>query len=300
MAHTRYDVIIIGGSYAGLSAAMALGRSLRNVLVIDSGKPGNAPTPHSHNFLTQDGSTPVQLTTTARSQVEFYQTVTLLDDIAIAVKRQNDLFEVSMRSGKSFSGKKLILATGIKDQLPDIKGLTACWGKTVIHCPYCHGYEFNGQKTAIFANGETAMHYAMLVSNLTKDITLLTNGKPALSEDQINTLRKHSITVVETSISEILHEDGNVREVAFNDGSKLSFAAIYFRPDFIQSDIPLALGCELTEQGYIKIDAMQKSSVANVFACGDNSSMMRSVANAVATGNMTGAVINRELAAEQF
>jgi thioredoxin reductase len=300
MIQASYDVIIIGGSYAGLSAAMALGRSLRNVLVIDSGKPCNAPTPHSHNFLTHDGNTPSEIAATARRQVELYKTVTFLDGIAIATKQQNNLLEVIIRSGQSFTCKKLILATGIKDQLPDIEGLAACWGKTVIHCPYCHGYEYHGQRTAILANGETAMHYALLVSNLSKDLTILTNGKSDLSDEQRNKLNAHRIAVIETPVIQILHEAGNVREVVFNDSTRLSFTAIYFRPDFTQSEIPLTLGCELTEQGYIKIDSMQKTSVSNVFACGDNSSMMRAVANVVAAGNMTGAVVNRELAAEQF
>lgn len=300
MIQTSYDVIIIGGSYAGLSAAMALGRSLRKVLVIDSGKPCNATTPHSHNFLTHDGHTPAEIAATARRQVEFYQTVTFLDDIAIATKQNNDQFEVIIRSGKSFMCKKLILATGIKDQLPAIEGFGACWGKTVIHCPYCHGYEFHGQKTAILANGETAMHYALLVSNLSKDLTILTNGKPDLSDEQVCKLNTHGIALLETPVLEILHTDGNVQEVALDDGTKIPFTAIYFRPNFTQSEIPLALGCELTEQGYIKIDAMQKTSVKNVFACGDNSSMMRAVAGSVAAGNMTGAVVNRELASESF
>lgn len=300
MIQNSYEVIIIGGSYAGLSAAMALGRSLRNVLVIDSGKPCNAPTPHSHNFLTHDGDAPAEIAATAQRQVRFYKTITFLDETAIAVKQQNNSFDIIVRSGRSFSCKKLILATGIKDKFPDIPGLEACWGKTVIHCPYCHGYEYHGQKTAILANGETAMHYTILVSNLTKDLTVLTNGRSGLSEDQVNKMNTHGIAVVETSISGLLHEAGNVREVTFKDSSKLPFTAIYFRPDFSQSDIPIALGCELTEQGYIKVDTLQKTSVKNVFACGDNSSMIRAVANAVAAGNMTGAVVNRELAAERF
>lgn len=144
------------------------------------------------------------------------------------------------------------------------------------------------------------MHYALLVSNLTKDLTVLTNDRSDLSEEQHNKLKEHHTPVIETPIQQILHEDGNVREVVLKDGTKLSCTAVYFRPDFTQSDIALTLGCELTEQGYIKIDSMQKTSVSNVFACGDNSSMMRAVANAVATGNFAGAVINRELATESF
>lgn len=297
----QLDVIIIGGSYAGLSAAMSLGRSLRNVLVIDSGKPCNAPTPHSHNFLTQDGSSPAEINRVARKQVEQYKTVSFLDDLAVNGIRTTSGFEITSKSGETFNSKKLVFATGIKDQLPDIKGIKECWGKTVIHCPYCHGYEFHGQKTAILSNGENAIHYAQLVGNLTKELTILSNGKSDLTEEQLSKLRKHNIEVIENDVTEIIHNSGSVQHIALKDGSKLSFNAVYFRPPFIQhSDIPMALGCELTEQGHIKVDAMQKTTVDGVYACGDNSSPMRAVANAVSTGNFAGAVINKDLVAEVF
>jgi thioredoxin reductase len=298
---TEYHVIIIGGSYAGLSAAMSLGRSLRNVLVIDSGQPCNTPTPHSQNFLTQDGNTPTAISAIAHAQVESYKTVTFVDGLAIRATGKNKAFEVEVESSQIYHGKKLIFATGIKDQFPEIKGLKACWGKTVIHCPYCHGYEHQGVRTAILASGETAMHYALLVSNLTKDLTILTNGSATFSEEELAKLKTHHIPVIDTPVTEIAHTNGNVSEVAFRDGTKLPFQAIYFRPEFTQhTDLPMSLGCELTDQGYLKIDPMQKTNIDGVFACGDNSSMMRAVAHAVATGNFAGAVVNRELAAESF
>lgn len=300
-ALTKYDVIVVGGSYAGLSAAMSLGRSLRNVLVVDSGKPCNAPTPHSHNFLTQDGRTPAEIATIGKQQLESYKTVHFQNDIALTGKKISGGFELSMQSGKHVSARKLIFATGIKDQLPDIPGFSACWGRSVIHCPYCHGYEFHHKKTAILGSGETAMHYALLVRNLTDDLTVLTNGVADFSEEQLTKLRKHNIPVIGSEVAAIGHHNGQVYHVAFGNGNNIAFDAVYFRPPFIQhSDIPQALGCELTEQGYLKIDAVQKTSVDGVFACGDNSSMMRSVANAVATGNFAGAVVNRELATEEF
>jgi thioredoxin reductase len=296
-----FDVIIAGGSYAGLSAAMSLGRSRRNVLVIDSGKPCNAPTPHSHNFLTQDGSTPAAIATIGRQQVEKYPTITFKNNVAVAGSKQKNTFNITLENGDTVEGRKLIFATGIKDQLLPIKGFSECWGKTVIHCPYCHGYEFHSLKTAIFATGEAAMHYALLVRNLTKDLTVLTNGPHDFTQEQLDKLGKHHIPVIETEVTEIIHATGKVRGLRFNDGSELQFDAVYAKVPFVQhSDIPVSLGCELSEQGYIKIDAMQKTTVDGVFACGDNSSMMRAVANAVATGNFAGAVVNKELAGEEF
>ena len=296
-----FDVIIVGGSYAGLSAAMSLGRSRRNVLVIDSGKPCNASTPHSHNFLTQDGSAPADIARISKQQVEKYPTVKFQNGIAIAGSKQDNRFNITLENGEIVLGKKLIFATGIKDQLLPVKGFSECWGKSVIHCPYCHGYEFHSRRTAILATGEAAMHYALLVRNLTADLTMLTNGQNDLTQEQLDRLTKHRIPVIDTEVIEIIHTGGQVRSLKFNDGSELSFDAVYAKVPFVQhSDIPVSLGCELSEQGYIKIDAMQKTIIDGVFACGDNSSMMRAVANAVSTGNFTGAVVNKELAGEEF
>ncbi|RZM28279.1 MAG: NAD(P)/FAD-dependent oxidoreductase, partial [Pedobacter sp.] len=185
--------------------------------------------------------------------------------------------------------------------MPDIKGFAACWGISVIHCPYCHGYEFRGQKTGIMANGERAFHIASLVNNLTDELRILTSGKADFNDEQIIKLQKNNIKIIEKEIAEISHEHGHIKQVIFNDGSKQSFDAVYAAVPFIQhSDIPVALGCELTEQGHIKVDMLYKTSIANVFAGGDNTSPMRSVANAVAAGNMIGAVVNSEMTQERF
>jgi len=296
-----FDVIIVGGSYAGLSAAMALGRSLKQVLVLDSEKPCNAPTPHSHNFLTQDGSTPKEISTLARQQVAAYDTVQLLTDPATGATAAGGRFTVTTLSGMQFEGRKLILATGIKDQLPTINGLAECWGKSVIHCPYCHGYEYRNQQTGILANGPMAVHLAKLVHNLTKELVLLTNGTPQFTDAESGQLQRHSIPVIETGISAIEHSGGQVQRIAFKDGSALKLDALYARVPFVQhSDLPGLLGCALTEQGYIQTDAFQKTTVPGVFACGDAVSPMRSVASAVATGNLAGAMANNDLSEEAW
>lgn len=303
-----FEVIIIGGSYAGLSAAMALGRSLRHVLIIDSGLPCNRKTPHSHNFITQDGEKPSVIAEKAKAQVLKYGTVKFLNDFALSGKKTDNLpdgkaggFAITTQSNNEFTARKLIFATGIKDIMPSIKGVSECWGISVIHCPYCHGYEYRSQKTGIMANGERAFHIASLVNNLTDDITILTSGKADFSAEQINKLQKHHIKIIETKVSEIEHENGYLKNVVFKDGSKITFNAVYAGIPFTQhSDIPVSLGCELTEQGYIKVDTFQKTTIEGVFACGDNTAMMRSVANAIYSGNLTGAMVNKELTDEQF
>lgn len=296
-----FDVIIIGGSYAGLSAAMALGRSMRNVLIIDSGLPCNQQTPHSHNFITQDGEKPGIIAEKAKTQVLNYNTVKFLNGLAVSVKKTKSGFTITMKQGTEYYAKKLVFATGIKDSMPDIVGFSECWGISIIHCPYCHGYEFRNTKTAIMANGEKAFHLASLVNNLTNDITILTMDKVNFNAEQLEKLSSHNIKIIETKVSEVEHEAGHVKKIVFNDGNKMAFDAMYAAIPFKQhSDIPVTLGCELTEQGYIKVNNFQETTIKGVFACGDNSGMMRSVANAVYSGNLTGAMINKVLTEEQF
>lgn len=296
-----FDVIIIGGSYAGLSAAMALGRSLKNVLIIDSGIPCNRQTPHSHNFITQDGEKPGVIADKAKAQVLKYDTVKFKNAFASSAQKTEEGFLVRTDASAEYSAKKLIFATGIKDIMPSIKGFAECWGISVVHCPYCHGYELRDRKTGIIANGERAVHLASLVRNLTRHVTILTSGKAEFNEDQLHKLSRNNVPIDETEITEIRHQDGHVRSVVFKSGEAVSFDAIYAAVPFTQhTDIPVSLGCELTENGYIKVDGSQKTTIPGVFACGDNSAMMRSVANAVYTGNLTGAMVNRELTEEQF
>ena len=297
----KFDVIIIGGSYAGLSAAMALGRSLRNVLIIDSGLPCNRQTPHSHNFITQDGEKPGVIAEKAKSQVLKYNSVKFLNDVAVSAKKNENGFILTTQKGEVIDAKKLVFATGIKDTMPNIKGFAECWGISVVHCPYCHGYEFRNKSTGIIANGVRGFHLASMVNNLTKDLTLLMNSKADFTEEQLEKLKKNEVEIIETTITEIEHKNGIVNHVFFSDGTQRPFDALYAALPFTQhSDIPASLGCELTELGYIKVSPFQETNISGVFACGDNSSMMRSVANAVYAGNLTGAVVNGRLVEENF
>jgi len=296
-----FDVIIVGGSYAGLSAGMALGRSLRKVLIIDNEKPCNIQTPHSHNFLTQDGKTPKEISTLAKEQVKKYDTVEFHNGLAIEGKKTENGFEITTKRGEIFNAKKIIFATGIVDEVPSIKGFWDCWGISLIHCPYCHGYEFKIKKTGIIANGERGFHIASLVNNLTDKLTILTRGKADFTEEQFQKLKQNNIDIIETEIEEIQHQKGYVEKLILSDGQELKFEAVYGAFPFHQhSDIPESLGCEITEMSHIKIDQFQKTNVAGLYVCGDNSSLMRSVANAVYTGNLAGAMVNAELTKESF
>lgn len=298
---TDFDVIIIGGSYAGLSAAMALGRSLRKVLILDAGKPCNEQTPHSHNFLTQDGETPAAISKKAKAQVSEYPTVQFFNDFALSGKKIENGFEIITKTGKTFNGKKLIFATGIKDVLPKIEGFAECWGITAIHCPYCHGYEVRKVKTGVLANGDGAFETAKLISNWTKELTIFTNGASELTTEQIQELNQRNIEVNEMSISSINHKNGYMESLNFSNGESETLKALYARVPFIQhSDIPTQLGCELNEHGYLSFDMFQKTSVPGVFAAGDNTTFMRSVAQAVYAGGAAGVGANMELINEKW
>lgn len=297
---TIFDVIIIGGSYSGLASAMALGRALRNILIIDSGKPCNKQTPHSHNFLTQDGNTPKQISETAKLQVQKYDTVKFYNGIAINATKEDFGFAVKTNSEEIFKAKKLIFATGLKDIFPKIEGFSECWGISILHCPYCHGYEVRNEETGIIANGEAGFEYARLISNWTKKLTIFTNGKSNFTKEQTEKLSSKNIQIIEKEILKVNHSEGKVESVEFADNSKAEVKAIYARPDFEQHcKIPIDLGCEINEQGLLKVDAFQKTTIKNIYACGDNCAM-RSLALAVSTGTMAGVVVNKELIEEEF
>lgn len=290
------DVIIIGGSYAGLAASMALGRALRKVYVIDSGLPCNRQTPHSHNFLTQDGETPAAIALQAKAQLGRYATVTLLQAKATAAAKTHDGFTVHTDTGEVFMARKLLFATGIRDIMPALPGFAACWGISVLHCPYCHGYEVRHTPIGVLANGEAGYEMAKLIRNWTKNLRLFTDGPAQLSTAQQNYLAAQNIPVVTQKVLEIAHANGQLQYLLLEDGSKVLLQAVFARPPFEQHcELPAQLGCSFTGNGLLQVDDFQQTTVPGVCAAGDNASPLRAVAMAVATGTKAGATINKAL-----
>lgn len=297
----KFDVIIIGGSYSGLAAAMALGRALKQVLVINSGEPCNAQTPYSHNFLTRDGSTPAGIAGVGKEQVEKYETVKFLNGFAFSGKKTDKGFEIMIETGETFQALKLIFATGIKDLMPAIEGFSECWGISAIHCPYCHGYEVRGTRTGILSNGDHAFELAKMISNWTPDLTLYTNDVSAITAGQTALLKENNIRIIEKQISKLEHLAGHIRHIVFTDGTKSSLNALYAPRPFIQHcTIPESLGCVMTQDGYIKTDPFQHTSIEGIYASGDNTSRARTIANAVAMGTAAGMAVSKKLIMEQF
>lgn len=294
---TLYDAVIIGGSNAGSSAAMSLARALKHVLIIDSGLPCNRQTPHSHNFITHDGWRPAEMHEIAKSEVLSYDTVQWLQGIVSGVTGSNNNFEVVVEGQNcTVRAKKLLFATGIKDLMLNIPGFAECWGISVIHCPYCHGYEYRGKATGILMNNEHAADFARFIQNWTPNLTLFTNGPSALTPVQKELTLSHNICIIETEITSINHTNGQLTQLSLADGSTHLLEALYARVPFEQHcRIPEQMGCKLTDQGYLEVTDQKRTTVPGIFAAGDNTSPMRSVAAAVGAGNLAGAMIAHEL-----
>ncbi|OJJ20606.1 pyridine nucleotide-disulfide oxidoreductase [marine bacterium AO1-C] len=299
--NTHFDVIIVGGSYSGLAAGMALGRALRKVLIIDSGKPCNRQTPHSHNFITQDGKTPQAIAELAKLQVQQYPTVSFFEGLAIQGAKTKDGFEIQTKSGKIFQAKQLIFASGIKDIFPDIEGFAQCWGISILHCPYCHGYEVRNKPTGILGNGELGFEFARFITNWTKDVTLYTNGPSTLTADQTTKLKNLNIKIEEAHIKRFIHEKGHLKHIQFKGRDTTAISVIYAKVPFVQHcGIPETLGCVLNEDGFLQVDPKQQTSVEGVYACGDNTTRMRTVANAVSMGTTAGMMSNKAFVLSNF
>jgi len=296
-----FDVIIIGGSYAGLSAALTLARATRKVLIIDSGKPCNWQTPHSHNFLTHDGDKPAEIATEAKAEVLKYPTVKMIAGKAIKASQKTGGFTIGLESGESFSARKLLIATGLKDVLPGIKGLAECWAISVIHCPYCHGYEVKDEPIGLMMNGDPAFDMAKNLYLWNKDLTLLTNGKSELTTEQTEKLKSKSIQIVEDEIIEFDHVNGNLGQVVFAGGEKLALTAVYARAEVEQHvDFDAQLNFELTDLKTIKVNEQQQTTATGVYAAGDCATLFRSLSVITAAGTMAAVMLNKEMISEDF
>ncbi|TCC96888.1 NAD(P)/FAD-dependent oxidoreductase [Pedobacter frigidisoli] len=296
-----FDVIIIGGSYAGLSAALALGRATRKVLIIDSGKPCNRQTPHSHNLLTHDGDQPAVISAEAKAEVLKYPTVKFFDGKAVSAVKIEDGFEISLENRDAFTARKILIATGLKDVLPEINGFKECWAISIIHCPYCHGYEVKDEKIGLMMNGDHAFEMAKNLNLWNKDLTILTNGRSTLTQEQTEKLKSKSIKIVEDEISEFVHSNGILQNVVFKSGQSLALNSIYARAEVEQQvDFDVQLGFELTELKTIKVDEWQQTTVKGVYAAGDCTTLFRSLSIIIAAGTMAAVMMNKEMISEDF
>ncbi|MCI2246187.1 NAD(P)/FAD-dependent oxidoreductase [Xanthomonas sp. PPL568] len=290
----HHDTIIIGGSYAGMAAALQLLRARRAVLVIDAGQRRNRTARHAHGFLGQDGVPPDVIAATARQQLDAYPTLAWLDAHALTATGSLDAFSVTTSDGGTHQGRRILLATGVADQLPAVDGLAERWGTAVFHCPYCHGYELDQGRIGIVGAGALSAHQAELLTEW-GHVTLLVNGALQLDEAARDRLTGRGVTIEEAAIDRI---EGHA-DVVLAGGRRLVFAGLFTAPRTAPSG-PLAeaMGClqEETPMGIqVRIDAEHRTSVAGVFACGDLAKAPHSLSLAVASGAMAGSQVHRSL-----
>lgn len=288
------DVIVIGGSYAGMAAALQLLRARRKVLVIDAGQRRNRSAGHSHGFLGQDGVDPARIWADSRKQLEAYPTLTWVEGSASKVDGHKDDFRVLTETGGSFTARRILFANGVIDQLPDVPGLAERWGRSAFHCPYCHGYELDQGRIGVIATGPMSLHQAQLIPEW-GSVTFLTNDALQLTHEEREGLGQRSVTIEETPIDRI---DGTA-EVILRDGRQLSFAGL-FTASQTRPATPLAeaVGCALEETpmgSQIQVGESNETSIPGIFACGDTARIPHSVSLAVGDGAWTGAQLHRSL-----
>lgn len=294
----RHDAIIIGGSFAGLSAALYIARARRSVCVIDTGSPRNRFAAHSHGFFAQDGSAPGAMLATARSQVAAYPTTTFIEGEAIGVASAPDGFSVELATGDVLEGARLVLAFGVSDVLPDIPGLAERWGHSVLHCPYCHGYEFSGQRLGVLHVSPMSLHQALLIAEW-GPTTLYLNGAAAPDDAALAQLQKRGVAIEPAPVT-ALHGDGQrLSSIELADGRMSHADALYLGPRTrLNSEIAEHLGCAMEEGPFgsiIRTDAQKMTTVPGVYAAGDITRGAHNVTWACADGVMAGVALHRSL-----
>ena len=294
-----FDAVVVGGGPAGLAAALALGRARRRVLVASCGPTRNAPAHAAHNVFTRDGTPPAELVRVGREQLAPYD-VEVRDVCAVDVRGEARYFVVSLAGGGEVRSRGIVLATGVRDVLPEIPGFAELWGSGVFHCPYCHGWEVAGRPLAIYARGEPALHLSKLLRGWTDDLVLFTDGDPALPAGDIERIRRSGIVVREEGVERLVGS-GGLEAVVLRGGEVVPRAGLFAAPaQELRSDLHVRLGCALTAQGRIEADPMGRTSVARVFVGGDAAPGMQSVSFAAATGMLAGAGLNFALLEEDF
>lgn len=289
-----HDVIVIGGSYAGMAAALQLLRARRKVLVIDAGQRRNRFAAESHGFLGQDGVDPAEIASKAREQLLAYPTLTWVEGLAERAEGEKNAFSVTTADGTRHDARRLLFATGVSDALPEIVGLSERWGKSVFHCPYCHGYELDQGRIGCIATGPISVHQAQLLPEW-GEVTLFLNGSFTPDAEQRADLEARGVTVEETLVAGLEGE----ADVRLADGRLLPFAGL-FTASRVSPATPIAehLGCIIEETPFgtqIQTDAMKETTITGAFACGDAARIPHSVTLAVGDGAWAGAQLHRSL-----
>jgi thioredoxin reductase len=288
METESYDVAIIGGGPAGLSAALVLGRARRRVVVVDAGTPRNAPAAHMQGFLSRDGMPPGDLLRAARAEVRGYGVEIVEDRVVDATAG----FALRLAAGRTVEARQVLLATGAADELPDVAGARERWGRDLLHCPYCHGWEVRDQPIGVLGSVE----HAHLLRQWTDDVILFTHTAAVTAEERA-TLQARGIAIVDGTVERLVVSDDHLRAIQLADGRTVARAALFIRPALLaHADAPAAaLGCELLAGGLVRTDADGRTSVPGVWAAGNATNPRAQVITAAGEGSAVAIAINTEL-----
>jgi thioredoxin reductase len=298
----EYDVLIIGGGAAGLSAALVLTRARRRVAVVDSGEPRNAPAAHMQGFLGSDGLPPTELLAAGRKEVSGYGgrlisgTVTRIESLPSGDGLPQ--FDVSVDEGPPLRARRLVFATGLRDELPDIPGVRDRWGRDLLHCPYCHGHEVRDQPLGVLGGSTEAVTHAHLVRQWSDDVVFFSRGV-ALTGERREQLATRSIRVVDAAVTRLVVEADRLTGVELETGEVVPRTAVFVRPRFVPRDILLTgLGCTTDDNGWVRVDATGRTSVRGVWAAGNAVNPRAQVITAAGEGSTAAIAVNNDLVEE--
>jgi thioredoxin reductase len=289
-----YDVVVVGGGPAGLSAALVLARARRTVAVVDAGEPRNAPAAHLHGFLSRDGMPPHDLVAAGRAEVAGYGG-SLIDDTVVDVAPG---FHVRLAGGSSLHARRILVATGLRDELPDIPGVRERWGRDLLHCPYCHGYEVRDQPLGVLGGAPEAVQHALLVRQWSPDIVLFPHTD-AVGPAQRELLTARGIRIVEGAVARLVVGNDQLQGVELGGGTVIPRAAVFVRPRFVpNADLLTGLGCEVDEHAWVVHDPVGRTSVAGVWVAGNAADPRAQVISAAGEGSAAAIALNADLVDE--
>jgi len=295
---TLCDIVIVGGGAAGLSAALVAGRCRRSVLLCDDGHPRNEASHAVHCLLGNEGMPPIELLAKGRKELHAFGHVALREDKVVSIQPKQTQFTVTCASGFTAVARKVLLTTGLQDEVPQIDGIKSLYGHTVHHCPYCDGYESSDKPIAIYGKGDKGAGLALMMKQWSFDVVLCTDGKPDISSEMWSRLEERGIEIYCEKIVKLEgNNEGHLQRICFADGTALDRAAMFFTTSCVQrSDLSQMLGCRRDEKGGIITDPeTEESSVRGVYVAGDASRDVLLVAVAIAEGAKAAVAINRAL-----